>query len=247
MILDTKQLKPNVVVIEKNTEHFGSACNLMQEEEENFLLYQKKLEKLPELNQNRHPLVVLNPVALGETQVLSEERKYRYLQHVRQLIVEVAEDIQSKKNTIPVNDPCYPPLNMPILDEEKRRVFNEIICEKCKGACCLNGGDTAFLQTETIKRYMTKNSWLTPEQVLQNYKETIAEQTCVMSCINHTEKGCGLPQEMRSDMCNNFYCSTLKELNTTFSKQETIPEGVVVILAPPKKVVKNNLEIKKIP
>jgi len=48
-------------------------------------------------------------------------------------------------------------------------------------------------------------------------------------CINHTEIGCALSREMRSEMCNEFYCSTIKEFNMIFLQAETTPEGAIVI------------------
>lgn len=139
------------------------------------------------------------------------------------------EDNQSGKNTISIHNDQYPPLNRICFDKERMVALNEMVCGECKGRCCLNGSDKAYLDTETIKRYMIQNPSLSPEQVLQNYEATMTEKTHLMSCINHTETGCNLPRNMRSDMCNNFYCSTIKELNTTFYRPETIPEGAIVI------------------
>lgn len=174
-------------------------------------------------------MVALSSYHLPEITVLSSKRKENYLLHIKQLIEQVGEDIQSGKHEISTQNTQYPPLNMPCYDKEKRDVLNEMVCSECKGRCCLNGGDTAYLEVETIKRYITESPDLSLEDVLQSYSEVIAEKTHSSSCINHTESGCRLPKNMRSDMCNHFYCSTLKEFNMTFSKPEVVPDGIIII------------------
>lgn len=214
------------------TEHYKRGSELQQEEIENQLLYQKSLKKFPDINSKTYPLVVLSSYHLPKTTPLSTIRKDIYLQHIWQLIEAVVEDIQSGKNVIPIDNAQYPPSNRGSLDEEKMDALNEMICIECKGRCCLNGGDNAYLDTKTIKRYMMQQPDLSPEQVLQKYKAGIVKKTHLTSCINHTEKGCSLPKNMRSDQCNNFYCSTIKELNTSFCNLEMIPEGAIVISRP---------------
>lgn len=214
------------------TEQYKKGLDLQQEEIENQKIYQKNLKKFSDLSSKTHPLIVLSSYHLPTISTLPKKRKENYLQHISQVIDTVVEDLQSGKNIIPIQNNQYPPLKTLSLDKEKMSALNEMVCGECKGHCCLNGGDKAFIETETIKRYMTEHPDLSPEQVLQNYEATVTEKTHSMSCINHTEIGCNLPRNMRSDMCNNFYCSTIKEFNITFCKSETIPEGAVVISRP---------------
>ncbi|MCF6203388.1 MAG: hypothetical protein L3J59_06905 [Methylococcaceae bacterium] len=219
----------NISSHKKTTEQYKRGSELQQEEIENQLIYQKNLKKYPDLSSKTHPLIVLSPYHLPKVATLPKKRKIAYLKHIQQLIKRVVEDNQSGKNTISIHNKQYPPSNMTCFDKERMIALNEMVCGECKGRCCLNGNDNAFLDVETIKRYMKHNPELSSEQVLQNYESMITEKTHLMSCINHAETGCNLARDMRSDMCNNFYCSTLKELNTTFYKLETIPEGAVVI------------------
>jgi len=55
-------------------------------------------------------------------------------------------------------------------------------------------------------------------------------KTYPLSCINHTEIGCALPREMRLEMCNEFYCSTIKEFNMLFLQTEITPKGAIAIV-----------------
>jgi hypothetical protein len=41
----------------------------------------------------------------------------------------------------------------------------------------------------------------------------LGERTYENSCVYHQQQGCGLPRELRSDICNSFECEELAELH----------------------------------
>ena len=205
-----------------------SSLALQRQQQENHLIYKKNLEKFTDVTEEKYPLVVLSSFDPGEIVELLEQRKQNYLNHIRQLLKEISEQLPIR-HTMPSSDLYTNSLNTFSVDKEKMKALNGMICEECKGRCCFNGGDTALLQKETLRRYMNQNPELSAQQVLHNYEERVSHQTYADSCIHHTETGCHLPREMRADICNDFYCSTIKEFNMTFAKQETLPEGAIVI------------------
>jgi len=205
-------------------------CNQPPESEENPWGHQETLQEITDINHNSHPLVELSAFKLAEISTLPKQRKERYSQHITKLIKTVFEDINNGNNSIPIKDDKHPALNIPSLDTQKMDYLNQQICKACQGRCCLNAGDHSYLQVETIKRYATQHPNLSPEQIKQNYAHRIPEKTHNQSCLNHTQTGCALPKEMRSDVCNNFYCSTIKEFNINFSLPPTIPDGAVIMI-----------------
>ena len=43
------------------------------------------------------------------------------------------------------------------------------------------------------------------------------------SCVFHASTGCTLPREMRSAVCNTFYCHALEQQRARLSSGEALP------------------------
>jgi hypothetical protein len=85
-------------------------------------------------------------------------------------------------------------------------------CARCKGHCCSYGGNHAYLRVDAVKRYMTAHPEKSDDQILDDYLARLAERTYVNSCAYHGKLGCTLPRDMRSSICNSFYCYGLTQL-----------------------------------
>ena len=83
-------------------------------------------------------------------------------------------------------------------------------CSLCKGSCCTNGDDHAFLDQATIAR--VRRARLPPDvrAVLRLYIERVPEVAYEGSCIFHGKQGCTLDRSLRSDVCNNYFCAGLQ-------------------------------------
>lgn len=210
----------------------------LREEKANQEFYNDILKGHSDLNNRQFPLVTLTSYLRKEMVELSEERKQNYLRHIRKLIdaveseseseseldydSDVQEDVQEDEKLSQTD----------IIIEENEQQFSQLngeICRVCAGRCCIQGADRAYLKEMTIKRYMSKNPELSFDQVFANYEQTISEQTYNDSCINHTDQGCNLPREMRSDTCNNFYCNALKKLENDSVEKNIELKGLVVL------------------
>jgi hypothetical protein len=82
-------------------------------------------------------------------------------------------------------------------------------CATCRGHCCPQGGDHAFLQPETILRVMRDRPDLRPRQILDAYLSRLGTKTYFGSCVFHARSGCRLPRSMRADLCNDYLCKGL--------------------------------------
>jgi hypothetical protein len=103
------------------------------------------------------------------------------------------------------------------------------LCSLCRGGCCTQGGNEAYLTEATVLRFMSRNRELRPRDVLAAYLERLGSRTEAYSCVNHGALGCTLPREMRSDTCNNYFCDSIA---TWRDQSATAPsaDGTLVIL-----------------
>jgi len=93
------------------------------------------------------------------------------------------------------------------------------LCAFCGGGCCTRGGDVAYLSAVTIRRVMAQQPQLqSAEALMALYLERLPSRSQTGSCINHGPKGCGLSRDLRSDICNNYACEALAQLQTAQHK-----------------------------
>ena len=83
-------------------------------------------------------------------------------------------------------------------------------CSLCKGWCCRNGKDHAFLDEGTMARVRRASLALDVRAVLQLYIERVPEVGYEDSCIFHGKQGCTLDRSLRSDVCNSYFCGGLQ-------------------------------------
>jgi len=88
-------------------------------------------------------------------------------------------------------------------------------CRLCRGSCCRTGADHAYLNIKQIREFIAGHSEFTADEVIEAYLSHVPDLSIENSCIFHGERGCALPREMRSDMCNRWLCPGLKEIRET--------------------------------
>lgn len=98
-------------------------------------------------------------------------------------------------------------------------------CSLCKGWCCRNGNDDAFLDDHALARVRLARPEMTEEAVLRFYADRVPAAAYQDSCIFHGKRGCTLDRSMRSDVCNVYYCGGLG----AFIKSNAGPAPTVVI------------------
>jgi hypothetical protein len=146
---------------------------------------------------SRYPLLVL-PSGPPTLAPLPEQRRQRYRAHLDSIIAEAVEADDSEPALEPSADESPVPLGAQL-------------CTVCRGGCCPAGGERAYLTAATIRRVMRLRPELRPEQIADEYLAHLVDRTFDGSCVNHTVTGCGLPRQMRSDTCNDYYCEPVRE------------------------------------
>jgi len=172
------------------------------------LIFKRHEEKLQE---NTRVLVI--PTGNTDLVKISDERKNNYIQHLTDIINQATEykcaaDVEYDEH----HDAFYKKQvvekrlnNMPAL-----RMVSDNLCCICKGGCCASGKDHAYLSVFSVRRFMDENQNLTADEILRLYLSKITSESIEQSCINQTLTGCVLPRHMRSDICNGYYCESLK-------------------------------------
>jgi hypothetical protein len=82
-------------------------------------------------------------------------------------------------------------------------------CSLCKGWCCRNGDDDAFLDDQTLARVRLARPNMSEHAVLRLYLARIPSSGYRDSCIFHGRQGCTLDRSLRADVCNSYFCGGL--------------------------------------
>jgi hypothetical protein len=88
---------------------------------------------------------------------------------------------------------------------------DRLACSACRGFCCRNGGNTAYLNPRTMARYWSEHPHLTRDEIVSAYVDAVPRTAFEGSCIFHTERGCNLPNRMRSQVCLDYRCAPLRD------------------------------------
>jgi len=157
--------------------------------------------------------LVVIPSGLTQLSPTPAKRIEQYADHLIDIIVQVADSADCDE--IVYDQHWDAQDKLAIVDERFRshpelQTMSDRLCTLCKGGCCYAGREHAYLSVTSIRHYMESHQELSGTKILDLYLSHLNEETITDSCINHTAIGCVLPRELRSDICNAFYCDPLK-------------------------------------
>jgi hypothetical protein len=223
MVLDQRASMGDVLF----KSHLARQLQQKQKQAANNLLTQRRNER--ELEENRKAWSLLQasappgsaltrqvvlPSGPRQSVKLSRLRRKRYREHLRQTIAKALEANEALP-ALPRVEPM--PSKLP-----------GHLCAACGGGCCTLGGDHAYLSRATLQRFMAAHPEMSVAEVVEAYMARLARRTQYQSCINHTEHGCSLSREMRSDICNNYICEPLAALEQTQRSAQPVQTVLVV-------------------
>jgi len=93
------------------------------------------------------------------------------------------------------------------------------MCTLCRGYCCYRGEKYAYITPTMLKQIIQKNAKKSILSIVRTYTNDLPQHYIKGSCVYHTDKGCSLTPDFRSDVCNNFYCKPLAEAIKDIRKQ----------------------------
>jgi hypothetical protein len=101
------------------------------------------------------------------------------------------------------------------------------LCALCRGRCCRQGlQGRAFLEPADLRDWLADRPGSNWAEAVDHWLGFLPGEHLHASCLFHGARGCTLPRERRSDVCNRFACSTLDELVDIAAAQ---PQAVVVV------------------
>ena len=104
------------------------------------------------------------------------------------------------------------------------------VCTTCQGRCCKNmGGDTALLLPADFGRYRLRTPGVSAAEVIDAYLSYLPEVSTQDGCVYLGAQGCALPREMRDDICNSYFCDSLRWLR--MAEKESGTSAAVLVAA----------------
>lgn len=197
---------------------------LREEDEENQAAYHHYLQNNKSLSAISHPLLVI-PSSSAPLATLTDERKKNFTELLESLLAEATKaDFEYNEDHKTNEQKCL--ANNAYLEASAAlSSINNKACGLCKGGCCTQGYDHAYLTAATFYRFMQLEPSLSPTMIMQEYLGRLPEESIAGSCLFHTQTGCALTREMRSDVCNGYLCNNLKSFNRQFSGEATEDEA----------------------
>jgi hypothetical protein len=87
------------------------------------------------------------------------------------------------------------------------------LCALCRGRCCRQGlQGMAFLEPRDLRGWLAQQPGASWAEAVDHYLGLVAPEHLQASCLFHGVHGCTLPRERRSEVCNQYACSTLEQL-----------------------------------
>jgi hypothetical protein len=176
------------------------------------------------------PYVISIPTGRADPQRLSETRFKIYKSHLETIIEKAfseqppdgifdqvktsSEELRAATELLEMN---------PSL-----KTVSEHLCATCKGGCCPEGGNIAFLRVSTMMRIRKMLPDHSAEELLNEYISRLSEQPIKNSCINQTQSGCSLPRELRASVCNVFFCKDIRDIHDKFENEACLAPVLAV-------------------
>lgn len=201
--------------IEQAKKEQALQVELVRREQENEAYRRALINKRPDLA--NHPWFTL-PSGHNKLTNLPARRRRIFRDFLNKLIGQLYSK-RKQEITVPVKNAD----SSNLLDLQKQ------FCTVCQGGCCTNGSNNAYLSVETLLRYGRSNPQYRPRHVLAAYLDRIPEKSYADSCIYHTQSGCNLPREMRSDTCNQFLCSPVTRFCRQVKGEKPVDEVLVLV------------------
>lgn len=152
------------------------------------------------------PIVAL-PTQRNPLGRVGTRRTREFRQHVETLVAQ-AFALNQALPAEPARQSCAPVASSPAGQLTRRA------CTLCKGQCCISGGhNQAWVTADTISRYRREHPGVSASEMVSAYIGAIGSRTYRHSCIYHGRHGCSLSRELRSDTCNNYYCTPVRQFH----------------------------------
>lgn len=102
-------------------------------------------------------------------------------------------------------------------------------CATCRGWCCRRGGAHAFLDAASIARVRGRHPDWTADDLTAAYLDPLRPTHLEGGCLFQGPAGCRLPQALRSDTCNRWWCPDLERARDRWADGEGTPAATTFV------------------
>ncbi|MBC7843853.1 MAG: hypothetical protein H7099_16145 [Gemmatimonadaceae bacterium] len=170
---------------------------------------------IPPTEQATYRLAIL-PYNDDEVSSLPAQRRARHEAHLRAQLararvrrVDLAWDAATR-SCDPSDERSSPP------QSAESRLLHAA-CASCRGWCCRQAGDDAFLTDETMLDVLDRFPTLDDDAIVARYLQHIGTHTMTRGCVYQGELGCTLSPVLRADICHSFHCTGLRMMKDQYA------------------------------
>lgn len=145
---------------------------------------------------------------------VSRDRVERLKEHLRDTLLEIRRAKNAPKPSRVAPEP-----------DGFQAIVAHTACTLCKGHCCRNGEDDAFIDDQTLARVRLAQPKISDQAIVRLYVGHVPREAYAGSCIFHGRKGCTLGRSMRADICNTYFCRDLG----AYIRKRAAPKPTVVV------------------
>lgn len=158
---------------------------------------------------------------------LPSARREAFVARLRRSLAEARE--RRERGDTPVPKTMVRPLvnGRSAAEEEAEVMVLGAACGVCRGNCCKQGGDHAFNTADTMMHYLDEHPTHDDETIVARYDALIPSHSLSQGCVFQQTTGCALPRELRSDVCNRFYCEYVSVLRNQYGPGDKVRAYVV--------------------
>lgn len=210
---------------ENENSHIKRVADIKSNERnEDLQIFKGTLTSTPHLSKDTLQLISI-PSGVSTLTNLPEERKNRYVNHLQDVIEKASTYTCASEVPPDQHHEAYNKLTDNTLLFAKSpglQATCDTMCGMCKGGCCADGKEHAYISPVIIRRQMDTNPALEKEDILSIYVSNIAPETMLNACINQTKTGCALPRALRADICNSHFCGPIANYIKNMESQEAL-------------------------
>ncbi len=100
-------------------------------------------------------------------------------------------------------------------------------CAACRGRCCRQAKDHAFISADQMMVLLQRNPGVTDDAIVARYLSHAGEVTLTHGCVYQSQQGCTLDPALRADICHRFLCNGLTTLQRAIREGEPIRAYIV--------------------
>lgn len=177
--------------------------------------------------------VTLVPYEGSDITPLPDRRRHAFVGHLRQIVMQAMR--RRDAGEPPLKE--HTRLERGITPEQAELKVLGAACSVCGGQCCNRGNTRAWLNVASFERLLKEHDpfkEMTADEIVEHYLGFLPESSHEGSCVFHAAEGCTLPRDIRSSVCNEYFCAGIAELFNHLDK----PEATTIVASVSGAVIK---------